>query len=56
MNMAIAPTTTKPAKARPMRMDDPAEMSKYPIPSLAAVISETVVPTNAKVMATFKDP
>ena len=56
MIIAMAPTTTKPAKAKPMRIEDPAEISRYPMPSLAAVISETVVPTKANVIATLREP
>ena len=56
MIMAIAPTTTKPANAKPICIAEPAEMSKYPIPSFAAVISDTVVPKKAYVIATLCEP
>eukprot|EP01022_Parablepharisma_sp_SALTPOND_P021557 TRINITY_DN427_c2_g1_i1.p1 TRINITY_DN427_c2_g1~~TRINITY_DN427_c2_g1_i1.p1 ORF type:complete len:1458 (+),score=547.10 TRINITY_DN427_c2_g1_i1:21634-26007(+) len=55
MAMAMAPITTRPAKASGIFMDDPADTSRQPMPWLEAFISDTVEPTKASVMATFSE-
>ena len=54
--IAIALIATSPAKASDMRCWLPAVWIRLPMPESPAVISASMVPTKASVMAIFSEP